>query len=107
LTPDICYYFFMKTGDVFEKIRLICSNYPSVQQAWIFGSQARGDANERSDIDVAISGIPFRDPQWSELLEELDKIPTLRTIDCHNLEIAPQNLKKRIFQEGYILYGQH
>ena|SRR5690349_15169152 len=94
----------MKVKAIFQEIRLICTKYQTINQVWIFGSHARGDATERSDIDLAVSGIPFRDPQWNQFLEALDNIPTLRMIDCHNLEIAPENFKQQIFKEGKILY---
>lgn len=97
----------MKAEDIFQKIQLICTRYPTINQVWIFGSHARGDATKRSDIDLAVSGIPFRDPLWHQFLEALDNIPTLRIIDCHNLEIASEKFKEQIFKEGKILYERN
>lgn len=97
----------MKVEDIFQEIRLICTQYPAIKQVWIFGSHARGDATERSDIDLAVLGVSFRDPVWHQFLEALDNIPTLRMIDCHNLEIAPKKFKEQIFKEGKILYERN
>lgn len=45
----------------------------------MFGSRAKGTATERSDIDIAVSGVVSHDIY--ELQEELENIPTLYKID--------------------------
>ena len=37
-----------------EQIRSIAQKYPSIHKVVLFGSRARGDHRERSDIDLAV-----------------------------------------------------
>ena len=66
-----------------------------------FGSRAKGTATERSDIDIAVSGIP----DTENLREELDNLPTLYTIDLVNLdECGNQLLLEDIRKYGREIY---
>jgi predicted nucleotidyltransferase len=44
----------LKIQDVKHPLRTIFKKFQSIQKAWIFGSFARGDNNESSDIDIVI-----------------------------------------------------
>ncbi len=58
-------------------------------------------ATERSDIDIAVSGIPDAE----NLREELDNLPTLYTIDLVNLdECGNQLLLEDIRKYGREIY---
>ena len=69
----------------------------------LFGSRARGDNKERSDIDLAIYGMP-KDNQarfWSDV----DDLPTLLKFDLvHVDEYTDAELVKDIEKDGVILY---
>ena len=41
----------------------------------LFGSRARGDCRERSDIDIAVFGAP--PDSWSFFVDALEELPTL------------------------------
>lgn len=67
----------------------------------LFGSRARGDCKERSDIDLAVSGgdiVTFR-------LDIDDEVRTLLMFDVVNLDRPVQaELMASIEQEGVVLY---
>ena len=66
----------------------------------LFGSRARGDNRERSDIDLAVSGGDV--VRFSLDVEEL---PTLLSFDVVNLDGAVQPaLLESIRREGITLY---
>jgi len=44
----------LKIQDIKNPLRTIFKKFQSIQKAWIFGSFARGDNNENSDIDIVI-----------------------------------------------------
>jgi predicted nucleotidyltransferase len=44
----------LKIQDVKNPLRTIFKKFQSIQKAWIFGSFARGENNESSDIDIVI-----------------------------------------------------
>ncbi len=46
----------MKSEEVFQKITEICQQNGAMKVI-LFGSRAKGVARERSDIDIAVSGV--------------------------------------------------
>lgn len=72
-----------------------------VKKVVLFGSRARGDNWERSDIDLAVHGgdiVRFT-------LDVDDCIPTLLMFDVVNLDGAVQTeLLEAIRQDGVVLY---
>ena len=87
---------------VLEEIRSLAKKY-RVKQVILFGSRARGDYRQNSDIDLAVSGgdiIKFTlgvDEQTSTLLK----------YDVVNLDGAVQEeLREAIRQEGRVIYEE-
>jgi predicted nucleotidyltransferase len=66
---------------------------PFVEAIWLFGSRARGEQRERSDIDLAIECPSASEAQWQQVLAIVDEADTLLPIDCVRLdEESPQSL---------------
>jgi len=55
---------------------------PYVEEVWLFGSRARGDNMDRSDIDLAIICPKASDRDWLDLQEIIENADTLLKIDC-------------------------
>lgn len=73
-----------------------------VEEVILFGSRARGDFSEKSDIDLAIRGNGIHG--YEEALDE--RRPTLLRFDFVNLAKNPSEaLAARIQEEGVTLYG--
>ena len=72
----------------------------------LFGSFARGDAVQRSDIDLAIDlGGPFDDMDWLNFLHQFsEKNLTLRKIEILRMDKVSKDIKESIEQEGVTLY---
>ena len=70
----------------------------------LFGSRARGDYRERSDIDLAVYGCPdFND--FSDALET--DVWTLLQIDTVNMDKNPdRELIEEIDRDGVIIYEE-
>ncbi len=85
---------------VLRQIAAFAKEY-GVKQVILFGSRARGDHRERSDIDLAVSGGNF--PAFAlDVDEETD---TLLKYDFVNLDAAVQpELLAEIQKDGRILY---
>lgn len=67
----------------------------------LFGSRARGDNRERSDIDIAVSG--GNTAEFSVGIDE--EIHTLLMFDVVNLDGTVQpELRRSIEEEGVVLY---
>lgn len=88
-------------NQVSEKIHRNLGN--EVKVIW-FGSWVRGNAQLHSDIDLAISSpqpIDFGD--FSRLLDWIDDLPTLFSIDLVNLNEASPELINQIERYGIII----
>ena len=89
----------MRVEDVIEEITQRCRQY-GAQEIILFGSRAKGTATERSDIDIAVSGVVSHDIY--ELQEELENIPTLYKIDLVDLDTC----KNQLLLEDIKEYGR-
>ena len=54
----------------------------------LYGSRAKGTARERSDIDIAVSGVDNMDA----LIEKVEELPTLYSVDLLNMDTCRNNL---------------
>jgi predicted nucleotidyltransferase len=84
---------------------------PWVDALWLFGSRARGDNQERADIDLAIVCKEASDSDWLQVLEIIEKADTLLKIDCvrfDQLSLESQ-LRQNILHDKKVLYekSQH
>lgn len=95
--------FYKNTGlkiKIVEEIKEIAINC-DIEKIILFGSRARGDFKERSDIDLAVSGGNC--DKFAILVDE--ETSTLLEYDVVNLDKAVQReLLDSIEGEGIILY---
>ncbi len=77
-----------------------------VDALYLFGSRARGDARERSDIDLAVVCPAATNDQWLQVLAIIEQADTLLTIDCVRLDAEPpaSTLRAAIEQDRQVLY---
>ena len=85
---------------VIKEIKNIAQKY-GVEKIILFGSRARGDFFQTSDIDLAVSGgnkVMFK-------LDIEDETSTLLTFDVVDLdEDINQKLRESISREGIVIY---
>ena len=76
-----------------------------VKKVILFGSRARGDNWERSDIDLAISGGDR--VRFTLDVDESDIVPTLLMFDVVDLdELCNEDLLESIKRDGVVLYEE-
>ncbi len=68
---------------------------PFIQEIWLFGSRARGDNFDRSDIDIAIICNNPNDRDWIKVTDIIENADTLLKIDCIRFD------KERLSQQFY------
>lgn len=73
---------------------------PFVQKVVLFGSRARGDNAQRSDIDIAVFCPHATIQDWFKVLEYIDQADTLLLIDCVHFEKVDRELQQKIMNEG-------
>ncbi len=77
-----------------------------IDEIWLFGSRARGDHQERSDIDLAILCPLATESDWLNVMEIIEDADTLLKIDCLRCDpslISP-SLYQNILKERRVLY---
>jgi uncharacterized protein len=79
--------------------------HPAVERVWLFGSRARGDNFERSDIDLAIEAPGIDRGEWTKLHLDLEEdADTLLLIDFVLIDDLPKSFRHRVHREGRLLY---
>ena len=87
----------MKVEEVMQEIVRLCEKYKA-KEVILFGSRAKGTARERSDIDIAVSGVK----EFDLLAEEIEDLPTLYSVDLVNMDTC----KNQLLLEDIREYGR-
>lgn len=94
------YYLGMKKETIVqEAVRIIRKYLTDEYEVLLFGSWAKGNANETSDLDIAILGK--NEVDWNvmaRILSEVDEIKTLRKIDIVDLNSVGAEFKKNVLK---------
>ena len=77
----------MKPDEVIKQVADICREHKA-KQVILYGSRAKDTARERSDIDIAVSGVE----NFDELADRIDELPTLYSVDLLNIDTCRNNL---------------
>jgi Nucleotidyltransferase domain. len=79
---------------------------PFVEAIYLFGSRARGDHRERSDIDLAIFCPHANERDWQLILNIVDEADTLLPIDCVRFDHEQPNtpLRLQIEKDKKLIY---
>ena len=82
------------------------ASLPFVDKVVLFGSRARGDHHDRSDIDLAVFCAGAGADDWREVKNCLreGRIDTLLNVDCVRFDDSPAALREHILADGTVLY---
>ena len=84
------------------------ANKYSIDLFVLFGSQATGQANRKSDIDIAYHAQKnLTLEQESQLVVDLARVFKNENIDLVNITFAPPLLRYAIFKDGLPLFEQN
>lgn len=77
-----------------------------IERIWLYGSRARGDNSERSDIDLAIMCPKANDSDWLQVQNILENADTLLKIDCIRFDLLSESntLRQAIIEQGECLF---
>lgn len=77
-----------------------------IEEIWLFGSRARGDCQERSDIDLAILCPKANDSDWLKVVDIIEQADTLLKIDCVRFDKTKisNELYENILMDKKVIY---
>ncbi|HBB93238.1 MAG TPA: hypothetical protein DC042_16355 [Bacteroidales bacterium] len=95
----------MKKREIIEGVVKIILKHAKPERIWLFGSQASGEAEERSDIDIAWDG-PEDDFHVGAIIQsQADELSTLIKIDVKNLNNSDPRFRQRVRDTGRVLWS--
>ena len=77
--------------------QVICRDF-GAKEVILYGSRAKETARERSDIDIAVTGVK----DFDALVEEVENLPTLYSVDMVNMDTC----KNQLLLEDIRQYGR-
>ena len=77
----------MSPEEVIREVGKLCKKYQA-KEVILYGSREKGTARERSDIDIAVTGVD----DFDMLAEEVEDLPTLYSVDLLNLDTCRNQL---------------
>ena len=99
--------------EIREKVKPIAEKY-GIEKVWLFGSYARGEATEDSDVDLMISyqnligkfalGGVFVD--FKEILAKDVDVVSAEALTASYATVLSKKLLKNVEKEGILLYAR-
>ena len=77
----------VRAEEVIEEVADLCRQFQE-KKVILYGSRAKGTARERSDIDIAVSGVD----NFELLVEKVEELPTLYSVDMVNMDTCRNQL---------------
>jgi predicted nucleotidyltransferase len=87
--------------EIIQSILATSLSHPKVQRVILYGSRARGDYHQGSDIDIAIDAPDMNHKEFVLLWNELDDLPIIYPMDIVHIQaLNNTDLLKAIQQDG-------
>ena len=77
----------MRVEEVMQEVANLCRSFHA-KEVILYGSSAKGTAMERSDIDIAVSGVD----NFESVVEKVEELPTLFSVDLVNMDTCRNQL---------------
>jgi predicted nucleotidyltransferase len=97
----------MNVLDIASRVGAVLAADPGIQVAWLFGSRARGDAREASDVDLAV--LVDAPPSLRSELRLRSRITAaleIGDVDLVILNLAPPLLRFEVIRDGRRLFAR-
>ncbi len=91
-------------SDVVKELQDFFAHYSFIDKVVIFGSRARGDCGEKSDIDICVYSLEMSDEEFRDLRYEINELPILYKIDIVHFEKINDKLRENILRDGKLFF---
>jgi predicted nucleotidyltransferase len=93
------------SDNVIQKIHTVLDHYPQVETAILYGSRAKGNYKNGSDIDLTLYGKDLTLTVLNKILSDLDDLMLPYTIDvCIFDDVENPDFIEHIQRVGVIFY---
>ncbi|TYP50917.1 nucleotidyltransferase domain-containing protein [Thermosediminibacter litoriperuensis] len=90
---------------ILKELSRIFNKYPAVQKVLLFGSRARRDFKNTSDVDLAVFSEDISEREFNLLVNEIDEIDTVLSFDVvHYEKLKKDSLRESILRDGVLVY---
>ncbi|RLF59412.1 MAG: nucleotidyltransferase domain-containing protein [Thermoplasmata archaeon] len=92
-----------------KKLRKILGKHSEILFAYLYGSKARGDYNERSDVDIGVYlSKDFKPDTFYEvkLAEEIEKNAKLKDVEVVILNNKPIRFLNQVLRYGKLIFSR-
>ncbi|MEF9952297.1 MAG: nucleotidyltransferase domain-containing protein [Clostridium sp.] len=97
----------MINKNIMNDLVKIFTKYSNVNKVLLFGSRARGDHKENSDIDLCICGDNINHSTLANIYMDVEDINTLVGFDILSFnDIKSRELIDNILEDGVCIYEQ-
>jgi len=98
----------MKFGlalEMIDKINSVFMKYPEVEEVIIYGSRAKGNYRNGSDIDISLKGKDLNDSIRSKIFLDIDDLDTPYLFDISIFDkLKSPDLEEHINRVGQVFY---
>ena len=86
----------------------LCYSFSKVNKIILYGSRARGDFRQGSDIDLAIDAPLMTSIEFAKLWNDIDDLPVLYTFDVVHLQgLTNKDLITAINHDGIKIHHEN
>lgn len=97
----------LSVNEITKKVRNVCRNHPEVECVYLFGSYARGEMTEKSDVDLFYVGEKLTGLKvagfYGDLCRSLNKEVDL--LSPSNIS-GDENMISEVFKDGIKIYAR-
>jgi len=91
--------------ETIDKINAVFAKYPEVEEVIVYGSRAKGNYREGSDIDITLKGNTLKDEIRSKIWLDIDDLNTPYLFDISIFEkLNAPSLEEHIKRVGKVFY---
>jgi predicted nucleotidyltransferase len=82
----------------------VLSKYSKIEKALIYGSRAKGNYTEGSDIDIAIVAPELNFSEYLKIMDDIEQIDVPNKIDLTQYELLDESIQEHIKRIGKEIY---
>ncbi|MEQ9107828.1 MAG: nucleotidyltransferase domain-containing protein [Limnobacter sp.] len=93
------------SSEIVRQLTSVFARYPNIETVYLFGSRAKGNFRDGSDIDLAVLAPEMKPEIFTQLWNEIDALPMVFKVDClHFEQLENDALKQKVLNEGVVFY---